>query len=94
LWYINGTQKAISENASRIHKKLKQGPKRKLSDSARKRNKNAANAKLNKNRTYIGDEYDLWNEIKTALRQCFSIITSCVCSAPLLGPAKFADLYT
>jgi hypothetical protein len=28
--------------------KLKPGPKRKLSDSARKRNKKAANAKLNK----------------------------------------------
>jgi hypothetical protein len=38
-------------------KKLKPGPKRKLSDSARKRNKKAANAKLNKNRIYIGDEY-------------------------------------
>jgi hypothetical protein len=31
-------------------KKLKPGPRRKLSDSARKRNKKAANAKLNKNR--------------------------------------------
>jgi hypothetical protein len=49
-------------------KKLKPGPKRKLSDSARKRNKKAANAKLNKNRIYIGDEYDRWMEIKTALR--------------------------
>jgi hypothetical protein len=35
-------------------KKLKPGPKRKLSDSARKRNKKAAN------------EYDSWMEIKTA----------------------------
>jgi hypothetical protein len=26
------------------------------------------NAKLNKNRIYIGDEYDRWMEIKTALR--------------------------
>jgi hypothetical protein len=34
-------------------KKLKLGPKRKLSDSARKRNKKAENAKLNKNRIYI-----------------------------------------
>jgi hypothetical protein len=34
-------------------KKLKPGPKRKLSDSSRKRNKKAANAKLNKNRIYI-----------------------------------------
>ena len=49
-------------------KKLKPGPKRKLSDSARKRNKKAANAKLNKNRIYIGDEQDRWMEIKTALR--------------------------
>jgi hypothetical protein len=36
--------------------------------SARKRNKKAANAKLSKNRIYIGDEYDRWMEIKTALR--------------------------
>ena len=49
-------------------KKLKPGPKRKLSDSARKGNKKAANAKLSKNRIYIGDEYDRWMEIKTALR--------------------------
>ena len=49
-------------------KKLNPGPKRKLSDSVRKRNKKAANAKLNKNRKYIGDEYDRWMEIKTALR--------------------------
>ena len=47
-------------------KKLKPGPKHKLSTSARKRNKKAANAKLNKNRIYIGDEYDRWMEIKTA----------------------------
>ena len=49
-------------------KKLKPGPKRKLSDSARKRNKKAANTKLNKNRIYIGDANDRWMEIKTALR--------------------------
>jgi hypothetical protein len=36
--------------------------------SARKRNKKAANAKLSKNRIYIGDEYDRWMEIKTAFR--------------------------
>jgi hypothetical protein len=47
-------------------KKLKPGPKRKLSDSARK--KKAANAKLNKNRIYNGDEYDRWLEIKTVFR--------------------------
>ena len=46
-------------------KKLKPGPKRTLSDSVRKRNKKAANAMLNKNRMYIGDEYDRWMEIKT-----------------------------
>jgi hypothetical protein len=49
-------------------KKLKPGPKCKLNDSVRKRNKKAANAKLSKNRIYIGDEYDRWMEIKTALR--------------------------
>jgi hypothetical protein len=43
-------------------KKLKPGPKCKLSESARKRNKKAANAKLNKNKIYIGDEYDRWME--------------------------------
>jgi hypothetical protein len=49
-------------------KKLKPGPKRKLSDSARKRNKKAANVKLSKNRIYIGDVYDRWMEIKTVFR--------------------------
>ena len=49
-------------------KKLKPGPKRKLSDSARKNPQKAANAKLNKNRIYIGDEYDRWMEIKTVFR--------------------------
>jgi hypothetical protein len=49
-------------------KKLKPGPKRKMTDSTRIRNKKAANAKLNKNRIYIGDEYDRWMEINTALR--------------------------
>jgi hypothetical protein len=39
-----------------------------ISNSARKRNKKAENAKLNKNRIYIGDEYDRWMEIKTAVR--------------------------
>jgi hypothetical protein len=34
-------------------KQLKPGPKRILSDSARKRNKRAANAKISKNRIYI-----------------------------------------
>ena len=49
-------------------KKMKPGPKRKLSDSTKKRNKKVANAKLSKNRIYIGDEYDRWMETKTALR--------------------------
>ena len=49
-------------------KKLKSGPKRKLSEYARKRKKTAANAKLSKNRIYIGDECYRWMEIKTALR--------------------------
>jgi hypothetical protein len=44
-------------------KKLKPDTKRKLSDSARKRNKKAAN----ENRIYIGDENDRWMEIKIAL---------------------------
>lgn len=34
-------------------KKMKPGPKRKISDSARKRNKREANAKLNRNMIYI-----------------------------------------
>lgn len=49
-------------------KKMKPGPQRKLSDSGRKRNKKVVNAKLNKSRIYIGNEYDRWMEIKTALR--------------------------
>ncbi|CAG2217957.1 unnamed protein product [Mytilus edulis] len=47
---------------------MKPGPQRKLSDSGRKRNKKVVNAKLNKSRIYIGNEYDRWMEIKTALR--------------------------
>jgi hypothetical protein len=38
-------------------KKLKPGPKCKLSDSARKRNKKAANAKLSKNRIKSNQTY-------------------------------------
>ena len=30
-----------------------------------KKKQKAANSKLNKNRIYIGDEYDRWMEIKT-----------------------------
>ncbi|CAC5421377.1 unnamed protein product [Mytilus coruscus] len=47
---------------------MKSGPQHKLSDSGRKRNKKVVNAKLNKSWIYIGDEYDRWMEIKTALR--------------------------
>jgi hypothetical protein len=48
--------------------KQKPGPKRKLSDSARKRNKREANAKLNKKRIYIGYQHDRWMELKDVLR--------------------------
>ena len=34
-------------------KEMKPGPKRKFSDSTRKRNKREANAKLNRNRIYM-----------------------------------------
>jgi hypothetical protein len=44
--------------AQSLPNELKSEVNSKLSDSARKRNKKAANAKLNKNRIYIGDEYD------------------------------------
>lgn len=33
------------------------GPRQKLSDYVRKRNKQVANARLNKNRNYIGDQW-------------------------------------
>ena len=45
----------------------KRGPKVKLTDSERKRNKRDANARLNKNKIYIGDEYDRWSELRTKL---------------------------
>jgi hypothetical protein len=63
-------------------KKLKPGPKRKLSDSARKRNKKAANAKLNKNRIYIGDEYDRWMEIKLSVAYARWVYS---CRDPTMG---------
>lgn len=45
----------------------KRGAKLKLTDSARKRNKKEANARLNKNKIYIGDQYDRWTELRTKL---------------------------
>lgn len=45
----------------------KRGPKVKLTDSARKRHKRNANAKLNKSRIYIGDQIDRWLDLKTCL---------------------------
>jgi len=48
--------------------KQKSGPKRKLSDSARKRNRREVNAKQNKKRIYIGYQHDRWMELKGVLR--------------------------
>uniref|UniRef100_A0A8W8MPA3 Uncharacterized protein n=1 Tax=Magallana gigas TaxID=29159 RepID=A0A8W8MPA3_MAGGI len=45
----------------------KRGAKLKLTDSARKRNKKKANARLNRNKIYIGDQYDRWTELRTNL---------------------------
>lgn len=45
----------------------KRKAKLKLTDSARKRNKKEANARLNKNKIYIGDQYDRWKELRTNL---------------------------
>ena len=49
---------------------LKRGPKRRLTDSERKRRKRESNAKVNKNRIYIGsrDQCDRWNELRSVLR--------------------------
>ncbi|XP_052691243.1 uncharacterized protein LOC128169118 [Crassostrea angulata] len=38
-----------------------------LADSARKRHKKGANAKLNKDKTYIGDQFDRWMDLRTKL---------------------------
>ena len=46
----------------------KRGPKRRLTDSERKRPKRESNAKFNKNRIYIGDQCDRWNELRSVLR--------------------------
>jgi hypothetical protein len=44
------------------------GRKRRLTDSAWKRKKKETNALINKSRIYVGEEYDRWNDLKTALR--------------------------
>ena len=44
--------------------KQNSGPKRKLSDSVRKRNRRELNAKNNKQRIYIGDQHNFWMELK------------------------------
>ncbi|CAG2236263.1 unnamed protein product [Mytilus edulis] len=47
---------------------LKRGRKPTLTDSAKKRRRTAVNAKCNKNRIYLGSQYDRWSELKCALR--------------------------
>ncbi|CAG2229843.1 unnamed protein product [Mytilus edulis] len=47
---------------------LKRGRKPTLTDSAKKRRRTAVNAKCNKNRIYLGAQYDRWSELKCALR--------------------------
>ncbi|CAG2209516.1 unnamed protein product [Mytilus edulis] len=47
---------------------LKRGRKPTLTDSAKKRRHTAVNAKCNKNRIYLGAQYDRWSELKCALR--------------------------
>jgi hypothetical protein len=39
-----------------------------LTDSAWKRKNKETNALINKSRIYFGEEYDRWNDLKTALR--------------------------
>ncbi|CAC5413901.1 unnamed protein product [Mytilus coruscus] len=85
-------------------KKMKPGPQRKLSDSGRKRNKKVVNAKINKSRIYIGNEYDRWMEIKTALRletnsevakillDRYAVTAACLESLPIRTPAKVATV--
>lgn len=46
----------------------KRGRKRYLTDSERKQRRAAVNAKQNKNRIYIGTQYDRWIELKSILR--------------------------
>ena len=56
-------ERNMSESSS------KRGPKRRLTDSERKRRKRESNAKLNKNKIYIGSrDRDRWNELRSVLR--------------------------
>jgi len=57
-------ERHISESSS------KRGPKRRLTDSERKRRKRESNAKLSKNtnRIWIGGQCDRWNEFRPVLR--------------------------
>lgn len=45
----------------------KRGAQLKLTDSARKRNKKEANARFNKTKIYIGDQYGRLTELRTKL---------------------------
>jgi hypothetical protein len=56
-------ERSISKSSSNS------GPKRRLTDSDRKRRKRESNAKLNKNRIYmyIGDHCDRWNELRSVI---------------------------
>ena len=47
----------------------KRGPKRRLTDSERKRWKRESNAKLGKNRIWTGDQCDHWDEPRSVLRE-------------------------
>jgi len=55
-------ERHMSESSS------KRGPKRRLTDSERKRRKRESNAKLSKNRIWIGDQCDRSNELSQILR--------------------------
>ena len=46
----------------------KRGRKRRFTDSERKRRKRESNARLSKNRIWIGDQYVRWNELRSVLR--------------------------
>lgn len=54
---------------------MKPGPRQKLSDYARKGNKQVANARLNKNRIYIGDQWIGGQGLKPSLvwKQSFEV---------------------
>jgi len=46
----------------------KRGPNRRFTDSERKHRKRESNAKLGKSRIWMGDQCDLWNELRSVLR--------------------------